>query len=73
MSDTPGWADNIERMFGATLRFLDRLINKNRPLFWILALGTAITLGVFDVPVFAAIIDGLAKLAGALPGLVIGG
>lgn len=70
--DTPGWADNIERMFNALLRFIDRVINKNRLLFWVVVLGVCIGLGVFDVPVFEAIVDGVVKLAGAIPGLNIG-
>lgn len=70
--ESPGWADNVERMFNSFLKFLDRLINKNRLLFWVIALGGAVTLGVFDVPVFEAIVDGVVKLAGAIPGLNIG-
>ena len=72
-TDHPGWADNVERMFRDVLRFFDRLINKNRLLFWVIALGGAVTLGVFDVPVFEAVVDGLVKLAGIIPGLGFGG
>lgn len=68
--DHPGWADNVERMFLGTLKFLDR----NRPLVWILALGGAITAGVMDVPVFQAIVDGLVRLAeSAIPAIGGGG
>lgn len=65
-SDSPGWADNVERMFIGTLRFLDRVIVKNRPLLWVLALAVAIRYGWANKDDIAMVVEAVAKL---LPGV----
>ena len=60
------WDNNLAKVF---LGFF-RLLKEFKVVVSIIVLGAAITLGVFDVPVFEAIVGGLVRMAQALiPGI----
>lgn len=61
MSDTPGWYDNAERMYIATLKMVGRVLRS--PLAYVLAFALISWVGyVQDVPILEEVVQALLAL-----------
>lgn len=67
MADTPGWADNIERMYLGTLKAMGKLVKS--PLAYVLTFGAFSVLDhVFDWGVVESVVSAVVSTADVILG-----